>query len=415
MAGSLIPSGVGIETIGVPGLAFTVSGSTAAALFEGLGTGHTTTTEIYMNSSSHYFELIINEPCNIWSLPNKTYYKHYVSQLNVYKEVNGVYELTNILQNSYLAGAPDVWVKLFLNVQPGKYKFMLPNPLTIGQSGWMAQEWFLERTLKKYLVKNNASLFKYSNNTWEDIGLTEPLLDSDWENNGMIEISTIPAAAWQVFTGNFEIIVKADIKPSQVVVNHTATGICDTLYDLPQPLTLISYLTPKNTLEEVLPLEIGLQGTPISQLVKANGDINIKSIYAIDQIIITSTQPSFTKVLISFNSGILWKAYKNNTWITVNINNLNSVITNANNVTEINSIPGEAWQTLRESSDTLRFAYLLPNETEIDKLVASIDMRGRWDRAVLGTDFIYGYRKYNNAANLEVELYTNGDFKINYC
>jgi hypothetical protein len=66
--------------------------------------------------------------------------------------------------------------------------------------------------------------------------------------------------------------------------------------------------------------------------------------------------------------------------------------------------------------DKIRFGYYLEitdiGETcETDEVSIQVDMPGKWKKATHQEDYDY---KYLNNTTLQIKLFSNGDFKINY-
>ena len=86
-------------------------------------------------------------------------------------------------------------------------------------------------------------------------------------------------------------------------------------------------------------------------------------------------------------------------------------------ITNIASIPTSAWNSLirRNDSKGIAFAYVLDindytDKAEVDSMTFNVDIAGQWEKAIYGTDFIYGYSN----ADLTVNILNDGSYKINY-
>ena len=112
---------------------------------------------------------------------------------------------------------------------------------------------------------------------------------------------------------------------------------------------------------------VNITALPHPQVVVANGDILLTGVDSIDKIEWENNESGNGKALIamSFDSGDTFYAYKNGTWIQVNIYNDFEVV--GNNLEEINKLTDEEFKLLRNESDTLRFAYYLNQPTFNDK------------------------------------------------
>jgi hypothetical protein len=121
----------------------------------------------------------------------------------------------------------------------------------------------------------------------------------------------------------------------------------------------------------------------------------------------------YVRVIVSDDSGTTWYTY-NDGWIEITTDT--SVVgTDGITISQINEIPNTDWNTFF-SGDTIRFGYYLNKDNindslEIATLSVDADMNGRWKRGIHKTDYHYKYKKNNT---FDIELLTDGDYKINY-
>ncbi|WP_110955225.1 LamG domain-containing protein [Anaerosinus massiliensis] len=107
--------------------------------------------------------------------------------------------------------------------------------------------------------------------------------------------------------------------------------------------------------------------------------------------------------------------FSTNSW--EDIENFDELKTVGISYDKMSSIQRDKWDELTVGNfKGIGFAFLLGEElyestAAIDSLSMQVDMKGSWDKAIHGTDYIYGYPRNNL---LRVTLKTDGDYKINY-
>lgn len=153
------------------------------------------------------------------------------------------------------------------------------------------------------------------------------------------------------------------------------------------------------------------------QLVKANGDINLKNVTGINSISITTNEVESGQVrmIVSVDSGITWKTWDGSNWQDVDISNLDNVKSFGMPSFIINGLSTVQWDLLINGVDGIRFAYYLEitgplDVAEVDQLDVDFDYNGRWEKAEHMADFDYFYE--NDL--FTVQFFVDGDFKINY-
>jgi hypothetical protein len=157
---------------------------------------------------------------------------------------------------------------------------------------------------------------------------------------------------------------------------------------------------------------------PHPQLVLSTGDLSLVSVENIDNINLASNEvgSGILRIIVSIDSGATWQAFDNVNWVNIDTGDLNDIKTNGMTSSILNSLTSEQIMNLVGVSTNLRFGYYLEatdisDTLETDELSIQIDMRGQWDKATHGVDFDYNYP---NSITLTVELYADGDYKINY-
>ncbi|WP_145052444.1 DUF1565 domain-containing protein [Paenibacillus xylanexedens] len=160
-----------------------------------------------------------------------------------------------------------------------------------------------------------------------------------------------------------------------------------------------------------------VQGILNPVLIRAKGDLRLDGVEQIDALTLTAsaTGNAQAKMIVSKDKGLTWEAYRGGNWMAVNADDLSDVSAKGMTAAELNATPPSAWDTAVLAGQ-VRFAYYLERTTAdekvaIDALSAQFDMRGRWKKAVHGTDYDYAYP---TNSSLQVSLLSDGSYKINY-
>ena len=160
-----------------------------------------------------------------------------------------------------------------------------------------------------------------------------------------------------------------------------------------------------------------LTAVPTDQVVTPKKLISLHNYEKIDSVSITNTTSGNAAIKVAVTTDLAtYQVYDtaSSKWVAIDISTPTLMAANAMNASMIASIPAGAWALL--GTEGIGFAYLLSmsaiNEScNADALVLTVDMKGSWNHAVYGTDVTYGYP---NNDLLQIDLLTNGDFKINY-
>jgi hypothetical protein len=231
----------------------------------------------------------------------------------------------------------------------------------------------------KIIVKNNNYIMQYNNNTWINTNNTSNMDLNVLNTYGIDDVSIISPTKWKELN-KFKIY----------------TYIDDTTVKLKTKLTAVSN----------------------PQFIKMKTDININSVDKLNSISMTSneTEQGILRILISFNSGLIWYAYNGIDFVNVDISDINNIKTNGMTKTTMQSIPTDKLNTLRGNSNLMRFAYYMEisdvvnDKVSIDILSVNVNMRGRWKSCVLNTEYDYDMGN----TDIKVYLYKSGTYKINY-
>lgn len=234
----------------------------------------------------------------------------------------------------------------------------------------------------KTLISSNGGYKKYdtATSTWTTVTSTTPT-ETDFTTNGMDDITL------------------------------TSTEL-DSLANTDGVIGVETYTPIATTMN----MNLNHTSIPHNKIIIPTGDINILNVSSIDSFILNATASGqgIVKAVVSFDQGTTWSAWDNTTatWAIVPLTATdvgNSGMTPAilNAVTSVN------WNSLRGTSNTVRFAYFLSMEASTDaantdSLVMQVDMQGKW-KHYKSADWEYGSNTL-----LTVSLYDNGDYKINY-
>lgn len=148
-------------------------------------------------------------------------------------------------------------------------------------------------------------------------------------------------------------------------------------------------------------LEISVKQFP--QLVYAKNDIALFGVEYIDNITLTASGD--TKVAVSFDGGVVWNSYKNNTW---------EVVENAHygmTVSELNSLASLQLEEVRQGSNFIRFSYSLTGDAEVDKIRMLISLVGK-EKMANTSDYDVNYNTDTN--EITYNFKKSGTYTIHY-
>jgi alpha-tubulin suppressor-like RCC1 family protein len=240
--------------------------------------------------------------------------------------------------------------------------------------------------MSKYLLRNNLTnqVYTITNGSLDGVGgaiSPQHFLQSWWDDDAFTDLS----------------LITQDILDQ---MQDDEIQICE--YDASAPAN-------KN-------ITIGY--IPHPQLVLPSGNIDISSITNIDSFSLTANTSGSAdlKIIISIDEGVTYKTFNGSIWETVDHTDLSLVKTNGMTVSEFNALTSTQIMDLVGAPDKIKFGYYMeltdPGETcETDELSLQVDMNGEWEKAEHMVDYNYAYL---NSTTLQIELFSNGDFKINY-
>lgn len=188
----------------------------------------------------------------------------------------------------------------------------------------------------------------------------------------------------------------------------------ETLKSFADPFKLCS-LYPQNASVQGM-----AKGLKKEKVVTPKKLIRLGNFEALTKVSITSTVSGAAAVKIGVTTDLNhYKAYDlvAAKWKDIDMTNADSFISTAMNAADVQLIPAEAWQEILDYVDGgVGFAYCMVAATltetcNVDKLTFTANMKGIWKSALHGTVYDYGY-PLNDV--LQVKLYADGNYKINY-
>ena len=221
----------------------------------------------------------------------------------------------------------------------------------------------------KTLILHNGEYKKY-NITWQTISSSTPTVEQ-FISSGMNSLSPLldrvnGISPLDDLTGDFEVITWTD----EVDSNRK--------------------------------LDITVLQSP--QLAYPTKDISLAGVSTVDSITLTATGNS--KIAISFDGGLIWKAYKNGIWETVT--DAHSGMT----ISEINTLTGIQIEEARGDSDFIRFSYYLGDENaEVDNIQLKVSMQGT-EKIASTSDYTVDYDAVNKTIIYNIKK--SGTYSFNY-
>ena len=167
-----------------------------------------------------------------------------------------------------------------------------------------------------------------------------------------------------------------------------------------------------------MPNNLKITAVPKDQIVLPNKLISLKSmseIFSIE-IIEDKTVSTDSDIKYAFTTDLtIYKAYNPVTlqWDIINVDNLLSEGMSASTISGLSqdNIADFLGDSKEIGIGFVMYSTSISNTISIDNLSITANMTGSSDKAMLGTDYTYGYPANDE---LSVTLLTNGDFKINY-
>ena len=161
-----------------------------------------------------------------------------------------------------------------------------------------------------------------------------------------------------------------------------------------------------------------ITAVPPDQVIKPKGLMNLSAYETIQNVNVTDSKSGNAASKQAVTPDLTnYYSYDsvNEEWVQVTPTAA-GILENGMTSTEIADVPAEAWAELTGDNEQVGFAYALsatnPSETlYVDCITLTVDMKGIWVSAVLGTDYIFAY--ISNTV-LRFTIYESGSYKINY-
>jgi hypothetical protein len=157
---------------------------------------------------------------------------------------------------------------------------------------------------------------------------------------------------------------------------------------------------------------------PQDQLIVPQGLIDLSSYEIMQGAAITDSTSGNAKVLMAVTpDGTNYYVYNTATeeWDSITATAA-AIVAGGMTKMSIANIPADAWTALTGDGEAVGFAYVLSMSASsetcyVDQIDLTVDMKGKWRKAVHGTDYDYAY---TSNTNLKVQLFANGNYKINH-
>lgn len=161
-----------------------------------------------------------------------------------------------------------------------------------------------------------------------------------------------------------------------------------------------------------------VSAVPKEQIILPKSLINLHAYETVHSIAMTSTVASDTaSVKVAFTKDL--ESYivydkATATWIDADISSVDTFTAAGMDISDVAGIPEEKVNELGMNGFAVALLMSVTDITDtctVSALTLNVDKKATWNKAVYGTDFTYGYP---NTDVLEVQLLTDGSYKINY-
>lgn len=273
-------------------------------------------------------------------------------------------------------------------------------------------------TINKFmsLVKSNGKLFTYKNPDWIEILSVQ---DKELFNSqGLNDLDLIPESKWDELSSPVSIVS---------FTNSSTTPVVDVTVPSYKPVYLLEQGKGDLTVRSAAPSDIDVHlsrvANPHGQLIVQKEDITLNA-PTIPRIIrkitfkgATIGSPSSNrKVVLSVDNGKSFYTWKNSQWEIISEVSKEVVQVDGMTIEEVNARTEEDWyEIFKDKPRQVRFAYylemnLFSDQLTIDEVEFLMDITGSWRKA---SKEEYEYA-YPNDEVLQIELFKDGYYKINY-
>lgn len=172
----------------------------------------------------------------------------------------------------------------------------------------------------------------------------------------------------------------------------------------------VQFLIASDEPEEKIAISAHANGV----VVKQNKDISLSDISLIKQINSKVNLSNLdVRFAVSKNSGLTWQTYAPGGWIDINIKDKATFQNQGYDLSQLNTIPIEAWNTYKAA--TIQFAFCITQNgsngnTVIDSISLVADLVGSW-RHFKEAEATY---EYISDTEFKVTFLQAGNYKVNY-
>lgn len=217
-------------------------------------------------------------------------------------------------------------------------------------------------------------------------------------------------ATFQKLADNWDALTNAEKIALFQSVDGEAT-IAD-LQSLGQPFKILTYS------EDSDQPSCTVNAAPFDQVVVPTTLIDCSGYDAINSVAVTNTVSSTSSIRIAVtNDKNTYYVYDttDTKWVEVD-KTTDAVLINGMTADEVAAVPADGWLTIFSAKKAIGFAVAFSmgaatDDCAIADLTLNVDKKGPWESQVQGA--VYDY-SYTNNATLQVKLYKDGTYKINY-
>ena len=214
--------------------------------------------------------------------------------------------------------------------------------------------------------------------------------------------------SWQIVGNNFDSLTASEKEELFINTNYRKPTI-DELKALGEfKVAVYDTSSSKPTVSVV--------GVPQDQLVLPKNLISLSAYGGVNNVSITHnlTGSAEIKLAVTLDKETYYTLDSSGEWVEISLDN---VYADGLSLTKLTEITRNQWdKLLTEEVEEFGFCFLLhkvnpSDEANIDNLILTVEMRGRWVGAVHGTEYNY---EYIDNTTMRVTITNAGTYKINY-
>lgn len=222
---------------------------------------------------------------------------------------------------------------------------------------------------------------------------------------------------YKTYTGSSWEIVTSDTPTSEDFLNYGFEDINNLINNFSNfnTIQILMYSTDNLSSEK----NIIFDAIPKSLIIKQQDDILLSDVLNINHITFNHNQTNLNsiKCFVSNDLGESYYSFKNSNWNVYDVNKVN-ILNYGMTLNEINQLTNLEWKSFFNNTySKLRFIFLIDllnisNICNIDYLNLTVDIKGVWEICA-NTHSVYKFKYINNNL-IKAELYSPGNYKINY-